>query len=580
MEGKNQANPTPGVSEAPLPELQQREQDFHLLSETIPQLIWITRPDGLPEYFNRRWHDYIFNNDDLTHYPEVYWAKAVHPADREQSRALWKYSLQTGEPFETESRLKNGCTGEYHWFLIRALPVYDGQGNVVKWFGTCTDIHEQKRAEERLRLLAGASTILAASLDFTTTLPRLAHLIGASFTDYCLISILDEDSGEYQRVAVAHDNPEMTRRALELERLYPPQQNSTRLRATFEARGGGSILVPEVSEEDLRRTAQDAAHLAALKAFGLKSVIMVPLLVRGILIGDLTLITADSGRIYSPADRDLAEEIARRIAVAIDNARLYREAQKALETQRELAYLKDLFLSVASHELRNPLTSIKGYTQLIQRSLLNLIQEDPQAAGRLERLLKPVGNLLSQANRMNDLINQLMDFSRIQNNQLDLRFSPHSDLVELAGRVVEQHHLAEPDRPLLVQAAEPTLPASFDPARLEQVLDNLINNAFKYSPPGTPVTVGLERAEIDGRAAVRVWVRDQGYGIEAEDRLHIFDRFYRVRSENTARTTGLGLGLYVSYEIIALHGGRMWLESAPGQGSTFYFAIPLEQAAS
>ena len=175
---------------------------------------------------------------------------------------------------------------------------------------------------------------------------------------------------------------------------------------------------------------------------------------------------------------------------------------------------------------------------------------------------------------MNGLISQLLDFSRIQSGQFELTEISEVNLVNLLERVMEQQSTLEPDRSLTFEVGEVRPIIKGDSDRLEQVWHNLISNACKYSPEGSPVTVEIKVAgENPGEAIIAV--KDYGHGISPEDQQHIFDRFYRVRNRETAKTSGLGLGLFISHEIIEQHQGKMWLESQPGLGSTFYIALPM-----
>jgi signal transduction histidine kinase len=254
----------------------------------------------------------------------------------------------------------------------------------------------------------------------------------------------------------------------------------------------------------------------------------------------------------------------------------------------ELSRLKDEFLAVASHDLRTPVTSIKGYGQLLQRNLLRQQQvqlaraaTDPAALESdtkfFENTLRVVTTVLNQINRLNELINRLLDFSRIVEGQLSLQYTPQADLVKLVQETVANLGMTTEDHQIVMQPLSPTpapLKVNYDEARLEQVLNNLISNAIKYSPSGTQVTVGIE-PPAPGQTEVIIWVRDQGHGISPEEQQHLFERFYRVRNRPLNDRNGLGLGLYISAEIVKQHGGWIWVESASGQGSTFYVALPL-----
>lgn len=257
--------------------------------------------------------------------------------------------------------------------------------------------------------------------------------------------------------------------------------------------------------------------------------------------------------------------------------------QQALEEQEKLQKLKDLFVSVASHELKTPITTIKGFAQLLTRSL-----NSPKAESRSpEKLLQMLETIIKQSNRMSKLIQDLLDFSRIQSRQLELNYS-QINLVALLHKVIEQQKITNSDHILELEVTQETVLISLDEARIEQVLINLLGNAAKYSKPGTTIRVGLEVARLKNEAEnitaipgytqapleVTVWVRDQGVGISPENQNQLFDQFYRVPNPNQLQVEGLGLGLYIVNQIIKQHGGKIWLESEVGEGSTFYFTLP------
>lgn len=248
------------------------------------------------------------------------------------------------------------------------------------------------------------------------------------------------------------------------------------------------------------------------------------------------------------------------------------EQTQAREEVERLNLLRDDFLARASHELRNPLTSIQGNAELLKRYLQ---RQTPENTGEEERSLLRNAQLLEgiihQVRRLNQLIEEMLDITRIRSDALALNKRPHVNIVELIHRVVEQY-ANNTDHPLLLETSPQAITGAWDEARLEQVLTNLINNAIKYSPKETAIVVGMESHSDE----VIVWVRDRGTGIDEADQAHIFDRFYRAQHNNGVKTEGLGLGLYIANQIIIQHGGRMWLESKPGDGSTFYFSLPFD----
>ena len=248
------------------------------------------------------------------------------------------------------------------------------------------------------------------------------------------------------------------------------------------------------------------------------------------------------------------------------------EQAQARQELEHLNKLKDEFLSFASHELRTPLTSILGDAQLAQRDLKRqeaIASTETQAQG-IQQTENNLDRIVHQTKRMGRLINEMLDITRIRDDMFELKTSEDLNLVELVRRVVEQMK-ATADRSIVLEANEEAIRGTFDADRIEQVLNNLIDNAVKYSPPDKPVEVRIERQFNE--ATIRV--RDQGPGISKEEQELIFKRFYRARSEDASETEGLGLGLYIAHKIVIRHGGRLWLESRPGEGSTFYLSLPL-----
>ncbi|HJT55702.1 MAG TPA: CheR family methyltransferase [Ktedonobacteraceae bacterium] len=243
------------------------------------------------------------------------------------------------------------------------------------------------------------------------------------------------------------------------------------------------------------------------------------------------------------------------------------EQVRAREEMEQLNKLKDEFFSLASHELRSPLTSILGNTQLLER----YVRRGETGAGR-EDIVRILDSIIHQIHRLSQFIDEMVDITRIGANMLELHTQENVDIVALTRGILETYSDTA-DHPLKFEAGEEAITGDWDQARLEQVLNNLVSNAIKYSPSGQPVVVGVERRNGE----VVVWVQDEGRGISQEDQAHIFDRFYRTHNGSQASVEGLGLGLYIAHEILVRLGGRMWVESKPGEGSKFYFSLPLNQ---
>ncbi|WNG23628.1 PAS domain-containing protein [Cystobacter fuscus] len=335
------------------------ESLFRQMAEAIPHLVWTTRPDGYHDYFNQRWYDYTGRKPGDT--DGEGWQLPFHPEDVPEAQRRWQHSLRTGEPYDVEYRCRRH-DGVYRWFIGRAQPVRDAEGRIVKWFGTCTDIEEQKRAVDALQVLAETSSLLASPLDYEATLDALTKLAVPRLADWCTLRMVGEH-GMVQLFGVSHVVPEKVALAWELSRRYPPDPKASS--GVYEViRTGRSDWLPTITEEALAKLTRDAEHLRIVRELGLRSSVTVPLKARGRVLGALQLISAESHRTFSAADVALFEQIAERAALAVDNARLYREAQVALrrkeEEQRVAETLHRMGLSLAS-EL-DPVRLIKSVT--------------------------------------------------------------------------------------------------------------------------------------------------------------------------------------------------------------------------
>lgn len=278
--------------------------------------------------------------------------------------------------------------------------------------------------------------------------------------------------------------------------------------------------------------------------------------------GDASFVALRTGgRPFSNEERDVIVNFAYQIGIAADNAQL-------VEAQHEALQVKDQFLSIVSHELRTPLTTMKGYAQLLERKLTH--EPDSQ---------RWASSIDAQIGRLSRLVDDLLDVTRFARGQFELR-RRETELAPILEETVSRFRIISPQHMVRLAEVDEDLKGVWDRDRLEQVLNNLVGNAIKYSPEGGEVTVSARR---ENDAAV-VTVRDQGIGISREDREQLFDRFYRASPENLGGATGLGLGLYVTRRVVEAHGGTVGVNSEPGVGSEFYFTLPLvpveEQQAS
>jgi PAS domain S-box-containing protein len=529
--------------------LRDSERRFRQLADAMPQIVWTARPDGNIDYLNRRWTEFTGTPGAVGNEG---WGPLLHPDDAPTARERWDASVRTGEPFDMEIRLLDRRDQSYRWHLIRTVAARDRAGGVARWFGTATDIHEQKRAEESSRYLAEASAALADVADYEGTLRRVANLAVPFFADWAGVDVAE--GGGLRRLAVAHRDPEKIRIAHELDRHYPPDLRAEGgIGAVF--RTGKPEIMSELPDELLVRGAKDERHLQLLRALGLKSYICVPLTASGVTLGVLTFATAESGRRYTPADLALAADLANRAAVALENTRLY-------QALRDADRRKDEFLATLAHELRNPLAPIRNGLQIMA-----LAGADSAAAERARGMME------RQLSQMVRLVDDLLDVSRITRGKLRLRRTR----VELAGVVRDA---VEASRSLIEASAHrltvalPPEPVwlDADPVRLAQVFGNLLNNAAKYTERGGQIRLTAERFGDQVAASVT----DTGIGIAAEYLPRVFEMFSQAAPALERSQGGLGIGLALVRGLVEMHGGSVEARSdGPGTGSEFVVRLPV-----
>jgi signal transduction histidine kinase len=374
-----------------------------------------------------------------------------------------------------------------------------------------------RAAQRRLGVLAEASALLATSFDYQSTLRQVCALVVPALADWCSISMLSE-SATLRRVASM------------------PHRAAPR---------------PELTAEVAR-----VVRVATTYVDEARSSVIVPLTARGRTIGALTLALTGTERSYASDDVALAEELARRCAIAVDNARLYEQAQDALQ-------VRDQFLAIAAHELRSPLARLKSHTEV----LVDVVAEGQASVTQLVQSLQRMNAAID---RLSALMTDLLDVSRLR-RRLPLR-QQSIELGDLIRTVAadHQHHASQRHKLVVELPAEPCLLVA-DPDRLGQVVSNLLDNAVKYSPAGGTIHVSLEVA--DTGAMVRV--RDEGIGLPAGAAERVFEPFNRAANAFAGNIPGLGLGLHICRQIVQRHGGRVWAESpGEGLGTTVHVWLP------
>jgi PAS domain S-box-containing protein len=531
-------------------DVRRSEERYRSLLLVSTDIIWTAAPDGQIED-SAAWS--TFTGQAAAEARGWGWLEAVHPEDREAIRAAWINTLQTHAMYQVEYRVRRG-DGVYRVLSVRAVAVLEIDGSVREWVGACSDITAQKEDEQRQQLLSEASAVLGASLDYAATLTSVANLAVPGFADWCAVDILGPDD-QLQRLAIANTDPAKVQRAWKLDHRYPATSVAY-IGPAAVVRTNRSELVPEIPDEMLRSAARDRRHLAVLRRLRIASYISVPLRARGRTLGAVTFLATAASRRYTQADLRVAEELARRAGMAVDNAMLYQASLDAVRARED-------FLGVAAHELKTPLTALLGYTQLLQARSAgnNSLDEHNQLAVRV---------IHDQAERLHRRIESLLDISRLQAGQFEIE--PNMmDLVALCRRNVEQIQPSLEQHSVAFQCEDEALLIWGDEARLDEVVSNLIQNALKFSPKGGPVQVALER---EG-SLVRLSVTDRGIGVPSDVQSQVFERFYRAWNVNPVQISGMGIGLYVVKEIVTRHGGTVMVESAEGQGSTFVVRLPL-----
>jgi PAS domain S-box-containing protein len=436
--------------------------------------------------------------------------------------------------------------------LVSDSPIRDEDGRCAGMVRVVTNVSAQKETERVQRLLADAGSALAASLDYESTIRTVARLCVPYFADGCVVDVVESD-GVALRLEAAHAEPRVedvvrgarTRHPLDLASDDP---------VAGVIRTGLPVIFDTLTEAQLAGFAEDEEHLEALRRMDVGSAIVMPLRAAGQTLGAMSFWRGRAGAAFRNTDLLLAEEIATRAAMAIQQARLFETALTASKAKSD-------FLAVMSHELRTPLTTIVGYTDLILGGVPDQVPE--QARAYIERVRVAAGHLLG-------LIEQILVYARLDTSPE----RPRPERIELARFLREAAQLMEPVAQEKGIGFGLDLPPSetvveSDPTRLRQILLNLLSNAVKFTGRGE-IRLG---ATTDGES-VTIQVSDTGIGIAAEHLDRVFEPFWQVDQSPTRRTGGAGLGLAVTHRIARYLGGSIRVSSVLGEGTTFELDLP------
>lgn len=530
-------------------QLRESEERFRLILDEAPIGMALVAPGGRFVRVNRVLCELLgYSTEELT---GLTFQEITHPEDRRSDLALVRRLARAEIPrYQLEKRYirMDGTTVD---IMLSVSALRRSDGTPRYYIAQIEDITERRRLEEQLRFLAEIGVELAETLEYDATLTRIAELAVRDLADICIVDMVQDD-GSLRRVEVASRDPSKSWLCKLFRDVPIARERPYLLRAALATRR--SVLISELSKEMLASLSQSEQHLRALRAAEIRSMVAAPLLAHGKLLGAIALISSSSSRMYGPSDVRLAEELARRAALSIQNARLYRSARRATQARDEI-------LAIVAHDLRNPASTILMQTALLRHGA----EPKPEAC-------KPADAIERAATRMLRLIQDLLDETSIEAGRLSIEPTNLSPTQLVADSLERQKPLTSSAALELRPDLKTPLPDVWaDRDRLLQVFENLIGNALKFTDPGGQITLGAAPRSTE----VLFWVTDTGHGIAAEDLPHLFDRFWQASTRQ-----GAGLGLAIAKGIIEAHHGRIWVESTPGEGTTFCFTIPTASGAN
>lgn len=540
--------------------LRASEDQFRTLADTIPNLAWMANADGHIFWYNRRWYEYTGATPEQM---EGWGWQRVHDPDALPAvLENWKQSLATGEPFEMTFPLR-GADGRFRRFLTRVEPIRNAEGQVLRWFGTNTDItalqeaeEREKKAKETAEILNRVGPLLAAELDSG----KLAQKITDIATE-----VVRAEFGSLFHTARNEDGETFvlyTLSGVPREKFagFPMPRNTEVFGPTF--RGEGIVRSEDITA-DPRYGRNPPYHGMPAGHLPVRSYLAVPVKSRtGKVIGGLFFGHSQPG-VFNEEAEALAIGVAGQAAIALDNAALFDETKRTAEALiRSNESLKRLnedlnqFAFSASHDLREPLRIVSIYTQFLERKLEDKLDADTR---------EYMGHVLKATARLEALIRDLLAYTQAAN-------APAPAEAIDAGEALDRamFNLAASLEEAGARVSVSTLPrVKIAPVHLTQLLQNLIGNAVKYRGEAPPeIRIGAQPCE-DGW---EFFVADNGIGIEPEYKEQIFGVFKRLHLQD--EYSGTGIGLAICQRIVQRAGGRIWVESEPGRGSTFYFTLP------
>ena len=468
---------------------------FQQLANAMPIIVWSATADGVMDFFNTKWYDYFGIDESEGVSKDL--ISLIHPEEVHSYNNTWSECIKNGTPCNIEFRLSDKeRPGEFKWFLGRALPIFDSNNKISSWYGTCTDINDQKisesslkESEERFRFM---SDIMPQQV-WTATSNGALDYVNLGTVNY-FGKTAEAIIGEGWQNFIHPSDLSMTIESwVKCLKTLQPYQVEFRLRS---------------------KDGQYRWHLGRATPY-----------------------------------------------INYDNEVRWFGTNTDIEQHKKIEQQKDEFISMASHELKTPVTSLKGYTQILQQKFK--IEKDDASFNLVSRMD-------NQINKLTKLINDLFDVSKMGSSNILLE-KTNFDFKELVNETVDSVQLSTSRHKIIIESTESII-VSADKLRMEQVITNFLSNAIKYSPDADKIIVNYYKQKNN----LVFTVKDFGIGIKKENLSKLFDRFYRV-DNSSMKFQGLGLGLYISSQIIKGHNGSFWIESEPQKESTFFFVIPVSE---
>lgn len=467
--------------------------------------------------------------------------------ERVPERILRRAALEDHSEYEGWLVRKDGSR---FWSTVSLYAMRDDQGRLQGFANVARDTTARKKWEETQQFISRGAEHLASTLDYHSTLQELARLGTQHLADWCTIFLFTADNTE---ALVSHADPKkeaLLRRAV----CRAPTVSPVDRGVLHVLRTGEAELCDDTMEAAWVRTALGIQSPEFIEELGARSFICVPLKVRGQTFAVMTLVSSTPGKQFTDLELQTAEELARRGALAVENARLFRDAQEAIRA-------RDEFISMASHDLRTPLTTVR---LKVARLLRGERDQDLSPEDRILQLEK----VEAQVARLVQMMDSLLDVTTISAGRLQLNTEP-LDLGAMVQEVGERlgEDLAKAGCELRVHVDD-RVSGLWDKLRLEQVITNLISNALKYAK-GKPIEITIDSTDED---RARLVVRDYGIGIAEKDQERMFERFERANADQMVG--GFGVGLWIVQRVVEAHGGTVRVSSSMGEGSVFTVELP------